>query len=182
MRWSLREVGDACDMAQRRRTAEDEVNMRSIFEEGDLISVRPFVCLVQRQVTSASEGTGCSTCPMRIKWLALNAGGGTGAACRRIHCTAHAQQQVWQGACAALLQPLISCSPMELRGLQGCAVCVLCALQLRGGQLVEVSPNLVKRQKQHFNDLDGVGARPFDTASYSCNPAWAWDDVAAADT
>lgn len=27
-------------MVQRRRTAEDEINMRTIFTEGDLISVR----------------------------------------------------------------------------------------------------------------------------------------------
>ena len=30
-------------------------------------------------------------------------------------------------------------------------------MQLRGGQLVTVSPNLVKRQKQHFNDLGSLG-------------------------
>lgn len=33
-------------MLQRRRTAEDEINMRSIFEEGDLISVRLYLVTV----------------------------------------------------------------------------------------------------------------------------------------
>lgn len=33
-------VSESWWWAQRRRTAEDELNMRSVFEEGDLISVR----------------------------------------------------------------------------------------------------------------------------------------------
>lgn len=75
--------------AQRRRTAEDEINMRSIFREGDLISAE-----VQSLHADGS--------------IAL-----------------HTRSAKYG--------------------------------KLSNGQLVTVSPNLIKRQKQHFNSLDGLG-------------------------
>ncbi|KAK9908925.1 hypothetical protein WJX75_004740 [Coccomyxa subellipsoidea] len=75
--------------AQRRRTAEDEINMRSIFQEGDLISAE-----VQSLHADGS--------------IAL-----------------HTRSAKYG--------------------------------KLSGGQAVTVSPNLIKRQKQHFNVLANLG-------------------------
>ena len=47
------------------------------------------------------------------------------------------------------------CHSMPIRA-QRCSVS-LCDTQLANGQIVEVPPALIKRQKQHFTTLEGTG-------------------------
>ena len=50
-------------MVQRRRTAEDEINMRTIFKEGDLISVSFWTKPLVPEVTHACGKKVCSWSP-----------------------------------------------------------------------------------------------------------------------
>lgn len=43
-----------------------------------------------------------------------------------------------------------------------------CPVQLANGQIVEVPPNLIKRQKQHFTTLEGTGMCIRGQASLTC--------------
>ena len=145
-------------LLQRRRTAEDEVNMRSIFEEGDLISV-----------SAASQHLHCTYIMLSVICAVLMTG--------------HASPVLWAAGndwvfavCRRRCKPCMQTAPLPFTpaatSMARCAsflafptapwrllrhprLCI--ALQLRGGQLVTVSPNLVKRQKQHFNDLGNLG-------------------------
>ncbi|KAJ9526934.1 hypothetical protein QJQ45_025359 [Haematococcus lacustris] len=98
--------------AQRRRNAEDELAMRDVLREGDLLSV---------SVTVMTSWPAYEGLPSHTPHL--------------IPCT------LWPGSMQA--------SRARQAGWG--------AMQLAGGQLVAVPPALVKRQKQHFHNIEVIG-------------------------
>lgn len=133
--------------------AEDELNMRAVFTEGDVISAGDTWRLL----------VGCAF--------------GAQEACRTsVLLNSAANLSVWRqrrGAAHSYppKQPHYRCSPehqscrthAEVQSFYGDGAVALHTRSLKygklaGGQLISVAPGLVRRQKAHFVHLDTIGA------------------------
>ena len=200
-------------LLQRRRNTEDELNMRAVYQEGDLISVS--LCSVSaalhsqpRRTHSAQTKQPCPRRPSMVpsmtrKVCQAEAVSGKAWSGRRpviwlscpfydLHYPApHACRQRFSPSMLTAASPCTpAASSMGRWGIGGCLLrcpllqdlqlCICTAvslhypagptlavctaelhlsyvLQLAEGVLVEIPPKLIKRQKQHFVNLDGLG-------------------------
>ena len=146
---------------QRRRTAEDELNMRAVYEEGDLVGVNlPLpsgstsawcccVCILSAQhqvsplalVTTVMPGRQrCSPCTLMAPSSSTLAA--PSMARYLVDCLCNPEEQTC----------IIHCFNPPLFSWLTC-----CRMQLQGGQLLTVPSNIIKRQKQHFHSMKDLG-------------------------
>lgn len=121
--------------------------MRTVFVEGDLLSVRSSLAGVAAKKEKKVGGV-CSAAD----------GGGSLRRQRCNRCTATARSRCRRGVPSAA-RWRIPASQARQVAPQAAGLTVVCPspAQLEGGQLVAVPARLVVRQKQHFTGVEGTG-------------------------